>query len=264
MTNKKRKKTIASSGSEAEVVEQDPVFENWDAEKKKLISTFERKLKTLMQDFEQRMAAKETEMSSLKNDLHTLKRKVAVLEDTVEDTDAYERRDTVVLSGSEVPVASDGENSVALVTDLISRKIGVKMKKEDISTAHRLGQKINTQAPDRRNIIVKLCRRDTKNDLLRACKTAKPANLYINENLTRKRNVIFYGLRKSKKKFPNIVAGCGTFDGKVYAWIKPPNLNAPNARNTKVIINSRDKFDSFCASTLKCDPSELVDNWPTN
>ena len=70
----------------------------------------------------------------------------------------------------------------------------------------------------------------------------KPRNLFISESLTRVRCTALFGLRQAKKKYPDVIAGCGSYDGKVYAWVKPPNANAPNARNTKISVNSKEKF----------------------
>ena len=61
------------------------------------------------------------------------------------------------------------------------------MEKDDISVALRVGAKRNTQGLDKRSIVVKLCRRDTKFDLMKACKAVNPKNIYINESLTRLR-----------------------------------------------------------------------------
>ena len=122
-------------------------------------------------------------------------------------------------------------------------------------------RRFNSQASDTRNIIAIFCRRDTKLDLLSACRRVKPKNLFIIENLTPIRNSCLYGLRQAKKIFPSIVAGCGSTEGKVYAWVKPPNPNTNMVRNTKVMINSVGtvrKFDDFCSKVLKCESKSLV------
>ena len=114
----------------------------------------------------------------------------------------------------------------------------------------------------RRKIMVKLCRRERKYDLITACKQTKPPNLFINENLIPTRNNILFSLRRAKKKFPNIVAACSSHDGKVYAWIKPPNPDAPSARNSKIFINTQDQLEDFCRKCLKVQIEELH-KWKT-
>ena len=59
----------------------------------------------------------------------------------------------------------------------------INVSSTDISTAHRVDKKTSNQQVDKRNIIMKLCRRGLKGDVLRACRQLKP-DFYINESLT--------------------------------------------------------------------------------
>ena len=177
---------------------------------------------------------KDEAMKKFEQQVVDLQQTVLSLEERVVYQEAYERRDTIVLSGSEIPAATTSENATNVVCNLIRSKIGIVINLSEVSTAHRLGKKANSQAPDTRNINAKFYRRDTKLDLLIACRRVKPKNLFINENLTPIRNSCLYGLRQAKKNFPSIVAGCGATEGKVYAWVKPPNPNTPMARNTNL------------------------------
>ena len=113
--------------------------------------------------------------------------------------------------------------------------------------AHRLGRKPASQSEDRRGIIVKLCRREVKYDLMKACKS-------VNESLTPTRNAILYGLRQAKKKFPDRISGYGSIGGKVLVWIKPANSNAPNMRNSKMFVNNKIRFDALCSDILNVIP----------
>ena len=221
-------------------------------DQRKIISFFDRKLAMITSDFETKLAIKETKIDQLSTELVELRRKVLALDDKQEDADAYERKDTVIISGSEVPAAADGEDAAQIVSSLVKNKVGYFLRPAEISVAHRLGKKPLNQAPDRRSLIVKLCRREVKRDLVTACRTAKPPNLYVNESLTKTRSTVLFGLRQAKKKHPNVVAGCGSADGRVFAWIMSPNPSAPNAKNVKIFINTRDKFEDFCKKTLKC------------
>ena len=62
-------------------------------------------------------------------------------------------------------------------------------------------------------------------------------------------------------KFPSKVAGYGSYERRVYAWVKPPNPTDHRARNGKMWINTCDQFKDFCDGVLNCDPTKLVDNW---
>jgi len=257
----KRKKTAISSESDLEA-DDDSVFDDLSPESQKLVKYFERKVAKLLSEFKLQLESKDKRIATLEQEVCTLKRNVTSLENKMEDTEAYERRDTVIVSGSEVPVVTDGEDTSKVFCTLIKNKVKLMFKPTDISVAHRLGKKPSTQAPDRRSIIVKLCRRELKNDLLQACRATKPAGLYVNESLTQIRSTALYGLRQAKRKFPEFISGCGSKDGRVYVFIKPPNPSTPLAKNSRMFINTREKFGDLCRDVLKCNPSDFTINWP--
>ena len=240
--NSKREKLEERSFSEAvsPLKESDP----------SLIQKVEERIATVMENFEKRLAVKDSIITTMKEEIATLRKKVLDLEEKIDDNEAYERRDTVIFSGTDIPTVQEAEDTVKVITTLVKDKIGVVMKKDDISVAHRLGPKRNTQRLDKRSVVVKLCGRDTKLDLMKACKAVKPKNIYINESLTRLRAFALYGLRKARKKFPSKVAGYGSYEGRVYAWVKPPNPTDPRARNGKMWINTCDQFKDFCDRVL--------------
>lgn len=265
MANRKRKKTsVISTGSESDPHENDSVFQVLTEEGQKIMAFFEKKMKDFMDKTNEEINKKDKRIEVLEQEMVNMKKKIMLLEERIEDSEAYERRDTIIVSGNEIPAAVDGENSANIVRETIKDKIGVVIKPTDISIAHRIGKKPNNQVADKRNIIVKLCRRELKHDLLGACRRVRPPNLYINESLTPTRNTIMYGLRQAKKKFPDKIAGAGSSEGKVYVWLKPPVSSAPLARNTKMWVNTRTRFDDLCKNILKCETSNLISNWPNN
>ena len=257
-----KKKNVLSTGSESDTNDLDNTFPDLSEEGQQLLLAMERKVALLVKDLQKQLYEKDKKISNLEQTVSTLKKTVTTLNEKIEDTEAYERRDTVVISGGELPIAADNENSSEIACNLIKDKVGVVIRPSEISVAHRLGKKPTTQAQDRRGIIVKLCRREIKQDLMQACKRVKPKNLYINESLTPTRSTALYGLRQARRKFPEKISGTGSHEGKVFVWIKPPNPNTPMPRNTKVFVNNRDKFEDICKNILNCDPNELVINWP--
>ena len=77
--------------------------------------------------------------------------------------------------------------------------------------------------------------------------------------MTRPRAFALHELRKAKKKIHSKVARYGSYnEGKVYAWVKPPNPTDPRARNGKMWINTCDQFKDFCDRVLNCDSTELA------
>ena len=108
-------------------------------------------------EFDQKIAelvpAKDAEIAELSTEISTLCSRVRKLESSLDDTDAYERKDTLILSGSAIPAGAPDENSHNLVRDVFKNSLQVDVSERDISTAHRLGRKRENTA-DRRSIIV--------------------------------------------------------------------------------------------------------------
>ena len=201
---------------------------------------------------------KQEEIDHLKNKVQTLETSVQKLQNSIDDQEAYERRDCLVLSGEAIPAVSSGENCGNLAREVIENKLKVKLSDSDLSTAHRIGKKPTTQGPDRRKIIIKLCRRDLKKDLIFASKNA-PRNgppLYINESLTAPRNRILFILRKIRKSHPSIVTGCSSFDGRVYAYTKNPN---DSERNRRHLVNTNEMLVEFCRLHVKIPMENFLD-----
>ena len=140
-------------------------------------------------------------------------------------------------------------------------EIKVNLKQSEIISANRVGKpvaNISGSEEDRRSILFKLAEYEEKVDILAACKTVKPSGLFVNESVIPKRSNILYCLRQAKKKFPNKVAACRTMDMKVFVWVKPPNPNAPGARNSRMQINTPTKLNEFCINVLKTPLSSIV------
>ena len=227
---------------------------------KLIIMVLEQKMEQLISKFTNEIKKRDEKIEMLEKEVIDLRQGVAKLSEKLDDADAYERRDTLIISGSAIPVATPGERVADLVCEMVRQKMKMTLSSTEISTAHRLGGRPKSQTEDKRNFIVKLCRRETKQEIISACKKTKPEGLFINENLTPLRNNIFHSLRRAKRKFPNIIAGCGSYDGKVHVYIRPPNPAAHMARNSKVSVNTQEQLIHFCKQTLKIEPSTLLDD----
>ena len=89
----------------------------------------------------------------------------------------------------------------------------------------------------------------------------KPSKFFVNEFLTPARQTISYVLRKAKKEFPHVISGSTSFDGKVFVWVKPPNPDAPRARDLRVEVSSHSKLMDFCTKTLEKPLSHFIQEW---
>lgn len=160
--------------------------------------------------------SKDDKIAELNTEIKELKNKVHDLEVNIDNTEQYERRDTVIISGPLLPPETRPENSVHTVTSAIKEHLKINVNENEISVAHRIGP-VNSQRT--RPIIVKLVNRSLKYDLIGACIQLRP-QLYVNESLTTKRLNLYkkvLHLRKShKEKFQQ----CHTKDGKIIIKLK--------------------------------------------
>ena len=142
-----------------------------------------------------------------------MEKTIANLEKKIDATEAYERRDSIIISGA-IPPATEGreENSVKVVVDTINKKLGaISIGPNDISVAHRLQAKptVPGSTPRPPNIYVKLVRRDLKKQLITASKqqNRNSERIFINDSLTPQRNAVFRTLQKIKREH-DVVKGC--------------------------------------------------------
>ena len=256
----------------------EPIDENLSNDGKIIISIMNKRFSEIQKEFSQLLICKNEEIDRLKTLVHNLAQKVDKLEDSMDDEDAYVRRDTIILSGSAVPEVQNGEICSNVVCDLVKDKLHLQVRDGDISTAHRLGKKPTTQGPDKRSIVAKLCRRDLKNEILHAKKSqvsTRQSTLYVNESLTPRRSTIMYTLRRMKRAHPNIVAGCSSYDGRVYVYTKPtatqssaqavdpssPGDSNPRRKNVRHLVNTHKSLVEFCRTFIKKPLDNFLESW---
>ena len=153
----------------------------------------------------------------------------------------------------------DSRNSsfITQSLDLISAKLEVPIEPQDICVAHRLGTR-KPGEPDKRNIIVKMVRRNKKHQIYQACAIKKPNALYFGDSLSRTRHTICYCLRQAKKNYPNKIGAIRVRDCNIRVQL--PNLDNPRASSTH-IINTRRKLDELLLTRLGVDSSAFDCRW---
>ena len=216
-------------------------------------------LDSLKTDLVKTVSNLEVRVQALEEENGILKKKVEKLSERLEDSDQYELRDTVIISGSSVPAPQANENCSDIVKNLLQTHLNLILPANEISTAHRLGTR-NTNS-SRQTIIVKFSRRSWKNDTLQAARRMKASNFFVNEFLTPTQKTISYVLRKAKREFPNLISGSTTINGKNHVWVKPPRPG-PNARDTKQQIFTRQRLEEFCSRVVNQPLSHFIELWP--
>lgn len=221
-----------------------------------LFSAFLSHLDEKFDEHQQSMAttcrAKDEKIEELEAVVTSQRSIISKLEDKLEDQCQYSRRESLVFSGQNVPAAVENEDCIKIACDLVTSKIdpNIQVTPNEISIAHRLGKK-PTNGTDKRSIIVRFCRRKIKYDILNKAKQTKPLDIFVSESLTPTKQQIVRTIRNVKAKHPETISGYSTSDGTIYMWIKPPNPNAPGAKNSRMTINSMEKLDKFCREKFR-------------
>lgn len=178
-------------------------------------------------------STKDEKIAYLESKVSDLEQQVLGLQDTIDDVDQYERRDTVIISGPSLPDETTHENPTDLIVNTLKQKLHTNMTHSDINVAHRLGPK---QQDKKRPIIVKFHNRAKKYELVQACITVKP-QLYINESLTPKRRSLYSMVRKIRAQHKHLFQQCYTSDGRIIVKLKNST--------SKIIITSEQNLASF-------------------
>lgn len=236
-------------------------YDDLSEDGKKIVMALREEFERVKEDLLKELREKTTEIKTLSDEVTRLRTKVDKLEEKIDDAEAYERRDTLVFSGEAVPQVTLDENCTSIVCQLVKDKLKVQMSPTDISTAHRLGKKPSNQQQDKRNIIVKLCRRDLKRDILFACRSIRP-NMYVNENLTPIRSTILYVLRRARRTCGDKIKGCSSIGGRIFAWTKPQEGTHPGLNSVRMPVNTHMELETFCSNVLNQPLTSFLATWP--
>ena len=191
---------------------------------------------TIQVEKDEKIKKFEEEIANLKKQQNELQKE---LQDTTNELrtdqndsiEQNERKDTLIMTGTQMPEFQPGENLKSVTRDLLNESLQLGTNATDFAFAVRLGKKPEN-GPDRRGIIFKMCRPDMGNNIIKACKQFKPS-FYINTSLTPIRSKVFYALRQCKRQYPN----------KIY---KVRNNNG----NIEMCVRSNSKF--IAVNSRKC------------
>ena len=184
---------------------------------------------------------KDQVISSLNTRVKELEDKLSAVEEKLDYAEVDNRKCEIIISGPNLPECKTSENVTNVVQAVLRDKLQYSLPLEKIKKCHRIGKKPVAPNCDRRNFLVKLADEETKSDILSGNKSIRPSGLYINENLTSNRRSILYVLRRAKKDFPNIVKGCTSINGDIFAWVK-----STSTRDRRIMVNNFRSLDKFC------------------
>ena len=71
----------------------------------------------------------------------SLEKQVIDLTHALDEVDQYERRDTIILSGPDLPAERDDESPSDVVMSTMNNILGLKLAQGDLNVDHRLGRR---------------------------------------------------------------------------------------------------------------------------
>lgn len=140
-----------------------------------------------------------------------LKKRVAKLEQSIDDAEQYSRRNCLRISNFPENQNEDTDNIVLKIADTLN----VNILPADIDRSHRVGKPGNKA---RRDIIVKLSTYRARERLIGNRKHLKNSELdgiFLNEDLTKIRSSLLYEARKLTKGESPSLQGAWTSDGRI-------------------------------------------------
>ena len=81
------------------------------------------------------------------------------MENLIDDEDAYVRRESLILSGTSVPPAANGEICANVAHQVLKNKMKFEINPNVITVSHRLDPKPQNQAGHKRPLVIRFCRR---------------------------------------------------------------------------------------------------------
>ena len=106
---------------------------------KLIVMILEQKMEKMVSPLTDEIRKRDEKIEMLEQEVVNLKHGMIKLDEKLNDAEAYERRDVLVVSGSAVPVVTQGENVFNVVSNMLREKLRINVKSSDVSTAHCMG-----------------------------------------------------------------------------------------------------------------------------
>ena len=170
-------------------------------------------IKSELHKHEKQMNELTIKINNLQTEVTQKNNHIMKLEKHIDDMEQYSRRNCLIISG--LP-ESDNENCDNTVIKFARDNLKIDLKPQEIDRSHRLpGKQTQTNNPRPRNIIVKFTSYNSRRKVFENRKELKHCKdrIFINEQLTKTRNDLFYEARKLVKE--NKVKSAWTNDGNI-------------------------------------------------
>ena len=136
---------------------------------------------------------------------------------THEKKEAERLSHNLIFSGNTLPRFTEGENAVNVAINLVRNNYNLNVNPQHISSANRMGKPPTDGSQDKRRLIVRLTNKVIKNEIMLTNVKNRIAGLFINEELTKPINELYYRIRKLRKENPDNIKILYTRDGVIKA-----------------------------------------------
>lgn len=177
-------------------------------------------------ELEVQVKAQASEIEQLKKAKESTHDAAGILDSKLDALDQYSRRNNVRIHGMEETVGESTEEVVCKV----AQRMGLKLTQSDIDLTHRLGPGTKPAGGDKpdRSIIVKFSSYRTRALFIGARMKLKGSGIYVNEDLTARKQKLFHAVRHCKK-----AVKAWSIDGRIFAGLAN---TSDNGRLTKKLI----------------------------
>ena len=216
--------------------------------------TFEKKFDEFKNELLSEMKKKDDKIGDLEQRVSCLSREVTALTDRLDTSENYNRQDEFIVTGGAVPAAAGhSDNPKADLCHILKFNLKYELPLDKLISVRYIGVGSNTRNPEKKKLLVKVVDGHLKQDIIRSCKSTRPPNLFINDNLTPSRSKILFALRQVKRKKLGNLSACGSLKGDVYAWIRDPS-----GKDRKFYLNTWSKLENFCEKSLNIRLDDLM------
>ncbi|XP_063970662.1 uncharacterized protein LOC135157761 [Lytechinus pictus] len=181
-------------------------------------------------ELEMKANAQAAEIEKLREREEAAQQSILALQVKTDDMEQYSRRKNIRIYGIE---EKEGESTDEVVGN-VAKRMGVEISLSDIDRSHRLGPVKAAGAAERsgsRPIIVKFASQNAKFKFVRGRPSLKGSSIYLNEDLTQRRQKLYHAARHAGK-----VEKVWAVDGRIYAGLK----DSAGGLKKKLITDIRD------------------------
>lgn len=197
-------------------------------------------------------------ISDLKDDISTIQKEVDSLKVEIDNINQYEHGDGLVISGDIIPHSTPTENCKDIVLNLFWHHLNINLGDDEITIAHRIGEKPNN-AIDNRKIFIKPSRKELARRIFNATCEFNPP-FYVNYYLIYTRRKIAYIIRQLKMNYPKKIIGYHSYNNEtcilyntrdyISTVTNTPSLVETENRTIQVIIRTIADLERFMTEYL--------------